>query len=154
NAESLRRKFVRHDGQLTLVVQRDEFIKGSPENPWPGVFAEFSEQIKGHIGEAHGLIVADFSTTGPVERAASEVAVLDAMQSYFRYVVTTVCGIPQILLEGSVEDWQTLGRRVQEWRRFDLDWWVKPLQPILDQFIAAAQGRVDRNFWNSIYKWN
>ena len=154
NAESLRRQFVRHDGQLTIVVRRDEFIKGSPENPWPEVFAEFSERIKDHIGQAHGLIVADYSTTGPVERAASEVVLLDAMQAYFCYEVHTKCGIPRILLEGSADDWQSLGRRVQEWRRFDLDWWVKPLQPILDQFTAAALGRVDRNFWNSIYKWN
>jgi hypothetical protein len=154
NAERLRRQCVRHDGQLTIVVRRDEFIKGSPENPWPGVFAEFSEHIRGYIGEAHRLIVPDFSTTGAVERAAAEVVLLDAMQAYFRYEVRTACGIPQILLEGSAEDWQTIGRRVQEWRRFDLDWWVKPLQSILDQFIAAAQGRVDRNFWNSIYKWN
>jgi hypothetical protein len=154
NAERLRRQFVRHDGQLSIVVRRDEFIKGSPENPWPGVFAEFSEHIQGHIGEAHGWIVADYSTTGPVERAASEIVLLDAMQAYFRYEVHTACGIPQVLLEGSADDWQTLGRRVQEWRRFDLDWWVQPLQPILGQFVAAARGKVDRNFWNSIYKWH
>ena len=53
--------------------------------------------------------------------------------------VHTLCGIPQILLEGSAEDWQNLGRRVREWGRFDLNWWLKPLQPILDQFIAALQ---------------
>ena len=38
----------------------------------PEVFAEFSAAIRGHIGDqAHGLVVADFSSTGPVERASA-----------------------------------------------------------------------------------
>jgi len=154
NAERLRRQFVTHDGKLKLIARRDDFVKGSPENPWSEVFASFSTQIKEHIGEAHGLIVADYSTTGQVERAASEVVLLDAMQSYFEYFVFTRCGIPQIVLEGSVDDWILLKNKVQDWSRFDLGWWVTELQPILDQFVAAAKGRIDRDFWDSIYKWN
>lgn len=154
NAEKLRRQFVEHDGKLKLVVRRDDFVKGSPENPWSGVFGEFSEKIKEHIGPAHSLIVADYSTTGPVERAASEVVLLDAMRSYFEYEVHTLCGIPRIMLEGSVEDWESIGRRVKRWGRFGLEWWVKPLEPLLDQFVATAQGRIDVEFWKSIYKWN
>jgi hypothetical protein len=154
NAERLRQHFVRHKDQLTIAVRRDDFVKGSPENPWPEVFSELSQQIKGHIGEAHDLIVADFSTTGPVERAASEVALLDAMKAFFRFEAHTLCGIPRIMLEGTAEDWKTLARRVQGLGRFDFGWWVEALEPIFDQFIAAAKGRIDRQFWNSIYKWH
>src|SRR5262249_21944116 len=100
NAETLRRRLVSHEGKLRLAVRRDGFVKGSPENDWPGVFAEFSEAIRAHIGDAHGLIVANFSTTGPVERAASEVVLLDSMQAFFSYEVHTICGIPSITLEG------------------------------------------------------
>src|ERR1700728_559348 len=35
NAERLRGKFVRHEGQALLRVRRDDFVKGSPHNPWP-----------------------------------------------------------------------------------------------------------------------
>jgi hypothetical protein len=153
NAEQLRHDLVRHHGKLQVIVQRDDFVKGSPENPWPEVFAEFSTAIQEHIGPAHGLIVADFSTTGPVERAASEVALLDSMQAFFSYELRTLCGIPSITLEGTVQDWQAISRRVQEFSRFDLAWWIKPLKPILEQFVAAASGDVDREFWDSIYKW-
>jgi hypothetical protein len=153
NAEVLRHRLVKHEGKATLVVRRDDFVKGSPENPWPGVFADFSEAIRAHIGEAHDLIVADFSTTGPVERAASEISILGAMQAFFDYEVRTLCGIPSITLEGTAEDWRKIAARVREFRRFDLDWWVKPLLPVLDQFVAAAEGQVDRRFWDSIYKW-
>jgi len=50
NAEQLRRRLVRHDSKLQIVVRRDDFVKGSPENLWPEVFADFSRQIRQHIG--------------------------------------------------------------------------------------------------------
>src|SRR5262249_17854630 len=98
NAEQLRHLFVQHEGKLKIIVRRDDFSKGSPENPWPEVLAKISAAIHEHIGDAHGLIVAGFSTTGPVERAASEVVLLDAMQAFFSYEVHTLCGIPSITL--------------------------------------------------------
>jgi hypothetical protein len=35
---------------------------------------------------------------------------------------------------------------------FELNWWVDRLRPILDQFIATAQGDPDLTFWQAIYK--
>jgi hypothetical protein len=154
HAEQLRPRLVRHEGKVKIAVRRDDFVKGSPENPWPEVFGEFSAAIRGHIGEeAHGLVVADFSTTGPVERAASEVVLLDAMQAFFHYEFRTLCGIPSVTLEGTAEDWRALARRAEGFARLDLGWWVEQLRPILGQFVAAAGGDIDRGFWESIYKW-
>ena len=154
HAEQLRHRLVRHEGKVRIAVRRDDFVKGSPENPWPEVFAEFSAALREHLGEeTHGLVVADFSTTGPVERAASEVVLLDALQAFFRYEVHTACGIPSITLEGTVDDWRAIARRVEAIARWDLGWWVGRLRPILGQFVAAAGGEVDRGFWESMYKW-
>jgi len=154
NAELLRHHFVKHEGRLTLTVSRDGFVKGSHENDWPGVFAEWSAAIREHIGDAHRLIVADFSTTGPAERAASEVVLLDTMHAFFSYEAITICGIPAITLEGTPEDWRTIARRVREFAAFDLDWWINPLVKVCEQFAKAAEGTIDRDFWNSIYKWH
>jgi len=153
HAESLRHRLVKHKDKVKLVVRRDQFVKGSPENHWPDVFAEFSAGIRAHIGDVHDMLVADFSTTGPVERAASEVVLLDTMQAFFSYEIRTLCGIPSITLEGTAEDWRKIADRFREFSRFELAWWVEPLQPVLDQFVAASEGKVDRKFWDSIYKW-
>ncbi len=152
NAEKLRSHFVRDGRQQEIVVVRNDFIKGTPENDWPGVFAEFSQQICEYIGDSHGLIVADFSTTGPVERAASEIVLMDAMQVYFKYIVYTRCGIPSITLEGNVKDWRSIHEGVRRWREFDLAWWIEPLLPLLERFACAAEGEVDRTFWRLIYR--
>jgi hypothetical protein len=152
NAAEMRRHFVRHDGKLKIVVIRDDFVKGSPENPWAEVFSEFSASIREHIGDAHRVIVADFSTTGAVERAASEVALLDTMQAFFGYEVHSRCGIPEIQLEGTADDWREIARRVQVFRKWGLDWWIDPLEPILNQFVAAAvKGTVQVEiYWTGI----
>ena len=152
HAEQLRSQFVSHEGQATIRVRRDDFIKGSPENPWPEVFSEFTAGVRKHIGdENYQLIVSDFSTTGPVERAASEIVLLDAMQKYFRYEMVTMCGIPTITLTGTVEDWERILARTQALARFELSWWMDALVPILKQFVAARQGDVDVAFWQSIF---
>ncbi|PYM26399.1 MAG: hypothetical protein DMD78_04310 [Candidatus Rokuibacteriota bacterium] len=151
NAETLRRRLVNHQGKLEIEVRRDDFVKDSPENPWPEVFEEFAAHIRRHIGEeTHELLRPTFSTTGPTEQAAADIVLLDTMQSYFDYVLLSFCGIPAITLEGTVADWQSIARRARDLARFDLGWWIDVLTPILDQFVEAASGRADRRFWQSI----
>jgi hypothetical protein len=154
NAEKLRHQFVGHEGKAKIIVDRNDLIKGSADNPWPEVFGEFSTQIKGYIGNKHELIVADFSTTGAVERAVSEIVLMDVLQQYFEFELQTMCGIPEITLEGTVDDWKSIRQRAEKFAEFDLEWWIKPLIPILDQFVKAASGDVERDFWQSFYKIN
>lgn len=158
HAEAVRKRFVAHEGKAQIVIQRDGFIKGAQDNDWEGAFAEFSDRIKGHIGHAnHEMIVADFSTTRATERAASEVVLMDAMQAYFEYGMMTCCGIPDIELTGTVEDWERLRHKMNGWAfegPADLAWWTTPLKRVLDGFVSAARGLADRSWWESFYKEN
>jgi hypothetical protein len=152
NAEALRGRFVRTKERPNLVVRRDDFVKGSSANDWASCFAEWSDAIAAHIGKQRDLVVASFTTTGPVERAASELVLMSAMKNYFDFTLMTMCGIPEITLLGSVEDWRAVRRRAEVLAEYGLTDWMKSLLPVLDQFTAAAAGRVDRAFWRSIYK--
>jgi len=153
NAEQLRPQFVSHRDKVTIQVRRDDFVKGSPENPWAEVWPAFSDQIKNIIGpETHALIVSDFSTTGPTDRAASEVVLMDCVQSYFSYRFMTMCGIPQVTLQGSVEDWEKIHSRVGQLGQYDLKWWTDDVRKITGEFVAAAKGRPNPTFWQAIYK--
>lgn len=154
NAEKLRHVFVPHQGQKVLTVQRDAFVKGSPENPWEDVFTEFSAHIKASIGERnHTALVPHFSTTGPIEKAAFELVLMDAMKSYFSYTLETFCGIPEIELLGTVEDWKSIRDRVSFFAQLGLERWARHLIPVLDKFIDTVQGSVDKPFWKSYYKY-
>ena len=151
HAEQLRSRLVRHEGKLNLSVRRDEFIPGA-ENDWPGVFAEFSLQLKEHLGGRRDLFLCDFSTTDFLARAASEVVLLGAVKQFFSLTVMSLCGIPKITLEGTPKDWKSIQQRVEALGEFDLSWWVEALRPVVAQFEAASRGEVDAEFWQELYK--
>lgn len=79
--EDLKCQFVSFDGKKELIVQRDEFIQGSPNNDWTSVFSEFSNQIKDNIGiENHEILVPTFSTTDPTSQIVHELSLMNAMK--------------------------------------------------------------------------
>jgi hypothetical protein len=153
HGERLRPRFVSHSGKLDLVFECEGWAEGSPENPWAEAFASWAAQIRDHVGpRVHDLLVCEFGTTGPVERAASHVVMMDVFERYFHYRATCICGIPTVTLEGTTEDWRYLAGKVEALRDFDMDWWLPHLRPICEQFIRASCGDVDLAHWRGICK--
>lgn len=153
NAEDLRHRFVRHAGKENLVVNRMDFLPGE-DNPWPEVFDEFSEQIAEHTGGLASLVQADFSTTGPVERAVSHLMAMETFKAYFEYCAYMGCGIPTITLTGTVEDWQALRNKARKFADYGLHDWIDALDPILAHFELAKAGKPDTEFWQSMFRYN
>jgi hypothetical protein len=153
HGERLRPRFVAHQGKLDLVFQCHDWVEGSPENPWTKAFASWAEQIRAHVGSpVHDLLVCDFSTSGPVERAASQIVMMDVFERYFQFLVYCVCGIPTVTLEGTTADWQRLADKTAGLAEFELDWWLDHLLPLCDQFVRASRGDVDLAHWQDICK--
>ena len=153
NAEKLRHMFVAHEGKKKLNVRMDEFAKGSPDNDWEQALGAFSDEIQKNVGdEIHCLLTPDFSTTGPVEKAASQIVLMNTFKEYFDYELHTACGIPSITLEGTVEDWKKLREKIRYLSRYDFKWWTDAVKPILDEFVKASSGAVKKKFWQKLYK--
>jgi hypothetical protein len=140
--------------RAALEVRRDDFVKGSPENPWAEVFEELAALARAHVGATGDMFVAEFSTTGPVERAVQDSLLLGALQPFCSYTLRSLCGIPSLTLEGTADDWRRLAAGVRRFAALGLEWWVTLLTPLLEEFAAAAEGRVEKEFWQSIYKYN
>jgi len=152
NSEHFRHKLVAHQGKLTLKVSLPDFIEGSPENDWEGILAQFSAAIKDNVSANYDRLIADFSTTGPLERAVCDVTLMDMFSPFFEYLALSGCGIPTITLEGEQADWTRLKQKVEYLSEFELDWWLEDLRIITEQFARAARGQVDRGFWQGMYK--
>ncbi len=152
DAEALRSFFVRHEGKVMIELRRDGFRKGAPGNDWPGAFGEYSDRLAEHLGKKRDLVVASFSTTGPVERAASEIVLLSAMRHYFEYGMMSMCGIPEVTLLGTVADWRSIRARAAVFAEIGLGAWTEALLPVLDELVRAAEGRANAELWRSFYK--
>ncbi|WP_309708642.1 DUF4419 domain-containing protein [Armatimonas sp.] len=150
NAECLRHQFVSHQGKRELVVEVESFPN---DETWPDAIALWSASVREYIDpQLHAALVCNFSTTTPTIRTASEVALLDAFQRYFDYVILIGCGIPQITLKGTANDWHKIRQRIEFFTPYDLDRWLVRLCPILDKLVETAEGTPDIEFWHAIYK--
>lgn len=156
NSDELRKLFVNFKGKQSLVVHDDNIKLDSPNSPWPEVFPEFSRQIAAYTGQQlTDALTADFSTTTQVTRVASQITLMNAVKSYFNFVVFRIgCGIPKVTLEGTPQDWQRVLTKTEALRKYKLDWWINEIEPLLKQFIQASQGKVDRDFWKAMFKYH
>lgn len=153
NAESLRHHFVKHEGKMTLEVISNEIRLDDPNSPWEKMFPVFAKQIDNVVGkDLVNTLTCNFTTTTPVSKIASQITVMEAMQSYFEYILTYMsCGIPQITLEGEPEDWQKIIDKTKTLSGYELTWWTDRLIPTLEEIKKTSQGQVDTTFWQAMF---
>jgi hypothetical protein len=156
NPENLRHHFVDFSDKISLIVIADNIRLDNPNSPWEEVFPEFTKQIAEYTGsEIINLLSSDFSTTTSVEKVASEITIMEAMKPYFEFIVLTpICGIPEITLQGTPDDWQKILDKTKQLEKYDLDWWTKELEPILEEFVKASKGEINKEFWINMFKYH
>ena len=165
NSEKLRHIYVNFEGKKTLIVKRDGITPETAKSEdWQGIIDEFTQKIKGEIGEnIISNLESNFTTSNPITLATSQMSIMSAMKNYFVYkAVMCVCGISSITLEGSLEDWQKIKQKFEFFSKevFGLNSWIKHLIPIIDKIIETkiyytqnkAINNEIRNFWKDMIR--
>jgi hypothetical protein len=166
HAEEVRSKWVAHQGKKELLVRRDEFVLGKP-NDWAGVigapdgfFAQIGQNVVAGVMQE---LQPAFGGTTADERIAGAITVMDATKSFFSFKCMTCCGFPRVTLEGSLDDWRALRAHAEALvmtrcsAKFAAGW-CAALLPLLDKFVAeyeaglAGSTGADEPFWNSMVK--
>lgn len=155
NQETMRHHFVDFSGKLSLIVSTDK----APDDPalsWEEIFPKFTEQIQKYAGNnLTELLTCNFSTTTSLEKIASEITIMETVKPYFEFIVMrVVCGIPEITLEGTPEDWEKVLNKAKELKRYELEWWISELEPLLTEFVNASKGDVNKTFWRNMFKYH
>ncbi len=153
NAEDLRGKLVDHEGKEELVVYVDGFLE---DCDWESIVERFSTQISENTkGDISNVLECNFSTTTQIEKIASQITIMNSAKSYFEYIVSfDGCGIPNITLEGSTEDWEKLLKKTEYLSQYDLEWWTKEITPIIEKIIETTKGSIDKEFWMNMFKYH
>jgi hypothetical protein len=116
--------------------------------------SDFGTALSGELGKGiPRLMTSEFSTTTNATRTASQVVMMNAFQAYFEYEMRCVCGIPRVTLAGTVSDWREIRRRIAALSEHGLEWWAEKLGPIADQWVRAADGAQDGDFWRRMYSY-
>jgi hypothetical protein len=159
NAEKLKTHFSDQQDKYKIVVIRNGFVKGSKNNDWFGVFDEFATTVGKTVLDTNliSLMQKKFESTTRKSMAARNISIMDCMQPYCDYELYTKCGIPQITLRGSSEEWDHVRKFANYLRKYDLDWWIDELDKVLEQFVVASgrtttDNEIDLEFWNRMVK--
>ena len=149
--EEFRSLLVSHEGKQELKLETGRPLD---QADWGSLVAGFTAEIAKYThNDLATTLVADFTTTGADERIASEVTLMDVVKPYFDYtVIYAVCGIPSITLTGTPADWRKVLEKVRALDTFGLDWWTAEMEPLLEEFVKAAEGHPDYWFWKDIVK--
>ena len=153
NKEEMRSYFVNFSNKQSLIAQSKKSLN-DPTLVWEDIFSQFTGQIKKNVkGNLVELLTCNFSTTTLLEKTTSEITIMETMKPYFEFIVIyIVCGIPEITLEGTPEDWEKVLAKARELKGYKLEWWISELEPVLEEFVKASKGKVNKKFWCNMIK--
>lgn len=152
NFSNYKDKIFKNQDRVTLRVSNDSLVTGNSIY-WNELISELSNNVKEYTKDnIYSLLVPNYSTTGMVQKTAYEVNLLETSQKSFEYVGESGCGIPKIKLLGTLQDWEQIYNNVDEFSKYDLNEWVENLKPILKEFVEAYKGKINKEFWNTMYK--
>lgn len=140
--------------KVQLSVRKDDFFE--PTADWSSVIESFQKQITEHIGPEKASLFdpGSMSTTGPYQRTAYGVALMDMHQNQFSYETYSFCGIPKVTLRGTQQDWQQLHTKVSQLlavHECKIQQWKDELLSILQEIATNGTGNVE--FWRNFYKY-
>ncbi len=152
-AEKYRDVFVKHLGVMSLDV-----IVGF-EVDWALVLHRLRDMAEANV--TPGILAAfapQFSITTSTFVTACAITAMHAVKEFFKYSMTTMCGIGEVVLEGNAADWVTLRARAVNLQLVlgkigdILAPWFARLDGTLAELEATAVGRPPRaEFWSYAY---
>ena len=114
-----------------MNFRRDDFIKGQ-KNTWSEIFPEYIKEINKIINEdIKSKLILEFSTTTIKEKVAFEVSLMDSMSKFVDYEFSSMCGIPEINLKGTIDHYKKILDSINSLSVYDLNWWFKEIIPII-----------------------
>ena len=149
NSESLRSKFVEFQGKKDLVFYRygtldDIQIYES------GIIEELCQKISEYIGdELTDILTPNFSTSTNQTIIAGKASIMSTFKKFFNYRgVMFLCGIPYIILEGKLSDWEKILEKLIYLSKYDFK--IDEMKKNIEEIINTKKGNINLEFWKKI----
>ena len=149
NSERLRNKFVNFEGIKDLNVVKVGSLKDIYKYK-KEIIEELVEKISQTVGsQLVDALTPNFSTTTNESLIAGKVSIMSAFKRYFRYHMgMVVCGIPYILLEGTLEDWEKILEKLKFLSKYEFS--NKKMEKDIEEIINTKKGKINLDFWRKI----
>ena len=155
NPEKYRSSLVCFEGKQLVDVRADNLVLDEPAltatPKWAAVFPQFEEKMKETMKIP---IQLRFTTTTTNSYIASQMMIMNTLKRFYDYSVTTMCGIPEVTILGTIQDWETLWQKVEEISKIVDYSWFDRFSPFINQAILVLEGKGDPSFFANLYHWN
>jgi hypothetical protein len=162
-SEDLRTVFVKHEGKQELIVQDIEVMSQDLSI----MSIKMVDKMKEHLEDENlvNWVLPNFSTTTHKDTSIFAMLMMGTLKNYFDYRFELMCGLPEVTLLGTVEDWVDIRKRACELSRYEIpevfipelkngghymSKWLDLLIPVLDKFVETSQGSPDLKWWNKV----
>ena len=148
NAEQCRSLFTKSSGMVDIAVPVDDPTKID--------LSKVVNKLRDLIPVGVDIFIPTLSTSTPDSQIAMYAALCDGVSPYYNYI-TFCCGIPEIRLTGTTEDWDALlnaaGTIAQLFESAGVTAAVRYLARVADVLIniRASFESVNLDFWKSIF---
>ena len=77
---------------------------------------------------------------------------MNAFKKYFKYKMHGLsgCGIPYIILEGTIQDYEKIISKSKFLEKYDFSWYTKRVIPHIEKMLEAKKGKIDIDFFKNI----
>lgn len=157
NSKRLRHKFVDFEGQKKIYIESGitNLFMASDEQ-WNLIIERLLNETLKNIKIDKTILDKfnkKFSTTTSEAEIANNVTILSSFKKYFIYSINGTCGIPEITIEGTIEDWKLLHEKIIELGNLDEEivFWTDELKKIIKKIIDTLETKQpDINFYKNI----
>ena len=154
NREALKEKFVQDGSDTSIVILDNSLTLQAPPTAWKRNITEIYDTLYQKLPETtRTAFDVDFSTSTAIDKFVSKTMLMAISSEYYSYNSMTLCGIPQIFIKGTKEDWVKLKSTFDNLANIlDMPWWAKQIDPILKEFVNTFDKKYNMKFWRRIYK--
>ena len=154
NIEMLRQHFVNFEGKKPLeVIYPDKLdLKDVDKKTLEDFSVQINEQMKKYLGEEIiKTLTSDFSTTNYDSLIISKLSIMGVFKEFFSCNLgVCVCGIPYIILEGTVDDYKKIKEKAEKLSKYKFEWYINRIIPHIQKMIDAKKGKVDNDYFRNI----
>ena len=148
-SERLRNIFVNFEGRKEINCIRIGTFKDVYKYK-DDLIEEFCNKISENIGkQLTDILTPNFTTSTKNSIIAGKVSIMSTFKKYFQYEIGMVsCGIPYILLEGSLEDWKKILEKLKSLSKYRFN--RKNIEKDIIEIINTKEGKINLDFWRKI----
>ena len=154
NSKELREKFVNFEGKkkLEIIIPKYHSYKQMKSEDYAELFENLTEKIKENVGEELiNTIDFNFSTSNEITKVVGYASIMSSLKKFFEFRgFCHMCNYPYIILEGKLEDWESILKKTKDLSKYDLERWTSMLEIPLKEIIETKKGNINKQFWKNI----